>query len=225
MVLLTAVPSGFLAYDLVTQKVFEQTAARILRHLEGDQRYVLLGQEVSGTGRRVALTIGGEGKPDAVRQEVARQFASNGYEGVTVTVRNVGSEKFDATQLTQELKQQVFSNTLQELQDSLARNRELQAELAALKDGQADHERLLREIVAQYPATTLLSIGRGSRVSRAVPAAQGALIVALTVDQPFPDSERKRLQAWLNARYAGQAVELVISEVLATTPPRKTRRR
>jgi uncharacterized hydrophobic protein (TIGR00271 family) len=223
VVIATAVPSAFLAYDLVVQKVFEETANRIIQGIDSDKRYVLLGREISVIDRRVLLTIGGEGQLDEIRQEVERQFAVNGYTGITINVRHIGSEKFDVTQLKQELQQQVFSNTLKELQDSTALNRKLETELTSLRAGREDQQRLLKEIAAQYPEALRITVGDGDKALRNTTQTQNSVIVTLAVDQAISKQARTRLHAWLKARYPGQAVELVITEEIPPPPP-KTRR-
>lgn len=224
VVVATAVPSAFLAYDLVVQKVFEQTANRVVQSIDSDKRYVLLGREISVQEQRVLLTIGGEGQLDEIRAEVERQFVANGYEGVNVNVRHIGSEKFDVTLLKQELQQQVFSNTLKELQDSIALTRNLESEIKLLKAGREDQERLIKEIAAQYPEARRITVGNGSKAQRGTAKTEIAMIVTLTVDQPVSAQERTRLLAWLKARYADQAIELVVTEERPPTPPAKKSR-
>lgn len=225
VVIATAVPSAFLAYDLVVQKVFEETANRIIQGIDSDKRYVLLGREISVIDRRVLLTIGGEGQLDEIRQEVERQFAVNGYTGITINVRHIGSEKFDVTQLKQELQQQVFSNTLKELQDSTALNRQLENELTALRAGREDQQRLLKEIAAQYPEALRITVGDGDKALRNTAETQNSVIVTLAVDQTISKQARTRLHAWLKARYPGQAVELVVTEEIPPPPPKQRRAR
>ncbi|MGB4466445.1 MAG: DUF389 domain-containing protein [Azovibrio sp.] len=222
----TAVPSAFLAYDLVGQKVFEQTALSIFQGIDKDSRYVLLGREISFAPRRVMLTVGGDGQIEEIRQTVERQFAARGYDDVVVTVRYVGAEKFDVTQLKQELQQQVFSNTLKELQDSIAARGRLEAEIKSLKAGQEDHQHLIREIGAQYPEALRITVGSGSKALRHAEAPEPSIIVVMVVDQRISTQDRTRLQAWLEARYPGQAVELVINEEIPQVkPPPRARRR
>ncbi|PKO92046.1 MAG: hypothetical protein CVU16_07260 [Betaproteobacteria bacterium HGW-Betaproteobacteria-10] len=224
VVIATAVPSGFLAYDLVIQKVFEQTASRIIQSIDSDKRYVLLGREISIPERRVLLTIGGEGQLDEIRQEVERQFVADGYAGVNVNVRHIGSEKFDLTLLKQELQQQVFSNTLKELQDSTALTRSLESEIKSLKADREDEARLIKEIAAQYPEARRITVGAGSKAQRGTSKAEIAMVVTLAVDKPISAQERTRLQAWLKARYATQALELVVTEETPPAPAVKKRR-
>ena len=226
IVIATAVPSGFLAYDLVVQKVFEEKAMRIVQGIDKDKRYVLLGREISVDKRRVMLTLGGDGQLDEVRQLVERQFATEGYDGVEVTVRHVGTEKFDITQLKQELQQQVLSNTLQQLQESVATNGRLEAEIKSLKSGQEEFERLIKEIRAQYPEALRISAGSGSKAQRSEAQPQTTIIITMVIDQPITASERTRLQSWLKARYPGQAISLVISEEIASSKrtPQRSRR-
>ncbi|MBK6355700.1 MAG: DUF389 domain-containing protein [Betaproteobacteria bacterium] len=221
VVLATAVPSAFLAYDLVKQKVFEQHLQRAVQAIDRNANYLLLGRELDLAGRRVSLTLGGDAPVEQVIQEVRTELSVAGYSDVDVVVRKVGTEKFDVTQLKQELQQQVFSNTLEQLQGSQKQVQRLEKELASLQAGNEDHRRLLKEISAQYPEAVSLTVSQGSRMEARRPEALPVLVVTAVVNRPIAPRNRTRLLAWLKARYDGQDVELVITDGRTSAPNRR----
>lgn len=222
VVALTLIPSGFLAYDLVVQKVFDQTASRIAQGIGRDKRYILLGQSISPVERSITLTMGGDVDLDLVRTEVERQFAASGAQSVNVTIRRVGSEKFDVTQLKQDLQKEVFSNTWRELQDSLAQSHRLELENQALKGGRFDRQRLIKEIAAQYPEASRITVGDAKQASPGQDEPRELIVVMLSVAKPIPEKERNRLKAWLSARFDKQDIELVVSQESTKPPPGKS---
>lgn len=221
VVLATAVPSAFLAFDLVEQKVFEQSLQRVAQTIDRNPRYLLLGREFDLTRRRISLTLGGEAPVEDVIQEVRTELSVAGYPDVDVVVRKVGTEKFDVTQLKQELQQQVFSNTLEQLQISQKQVQRLEKELTALQAGDEDHRRLLKEISAQYPEAVNITVGQGSRMDARRPGTSPVLVVTAVVNRPITPRNRARLHSWLKARYAQQDVELVITDRRASAPDRR----
>lgn len=219
-VLATAVPSGFLAVRLVTQKLFEQTAQNILASIDSDPRYVLLGREISANPQRMVLTIGGENGTEHVKEEVQRQLQTQGYANTEVVVRNIGSEKVDVGQITEALKKELLQNTLQQLQDSTALNRKLEAEAQVWRTAAAQREQLVQEMLALYPSVACVSLGLGTHWQSNRPAPQSTQIVSLTLKQAMSAEQQSRLSAWLSTRYPDQKIRLQVTAL----PTRKNKR-
>lgn len=212
-VLATAVPSGFLAVRLVSQKVFEQTAQTVLASIDSDPRYVLLGREISTSEHRVVLTMGGENGVALVQDEVKRQFRAQGYDDTVVVVRHIGSEKVDVGQITEALKKELLQNTLQQLKDSTALNRKLEAEAQALREVDAQRDQLIQEVLALYPGVACVSVGQGTHWQRNHSSPKTSQIVNLTLHRSLSKDERSRLNAWLSTRYPGQNIRLQVTSL------------
>lgn len=210
-VLATAVPSGFLAVRLVSQKVFEQTAQTVLASIESDPRYVLLGREISTSEHRVVLTMGGENGVALVQDEVKRQFQAQGYDDTVVVVRHIGSEKVDVGQITEALKKELLQNTLQQLKDSTALNSKLEAEVQALRAVDGQRDQLIQEVLALYPGVACVSVGQGTHWQRNQPSPETTQIVNLTLNRSLSKDERSRLSAWLSTRYPAQNIRLQVT--------------
>lgn len=221
VVLATAIPSAFLAYDLVEQKVFEQNLRRVIQTVERNPRYLLLSKEIDIAAKRLSLTISGDTKADQLEHDVRIELAQAGHSNVDLVIRTVGTEKFDVTQIKQELQQQVFSNTLEQLQTSQQHIQRLERQITSLQAGDEDHHRLLKEITAQYPEATRITVSRGSRIERRSANAVPVLVVTIIAGRPIEQQNRTRLHDWLRARYEGQIIELVIADGSA---PASTRR-
>lgn len=219
-VLATAVPSGFLAVRLVTQKLFEQTAQNILTSIDNDPRYVLLGREISANPQRMVLTIGGENGTEHVKEEVQRLLKTQGYADTEVVVRNIGSEKVDVGQITEALKKELLQNTLQQLQDSTALNRKLEAEAQVWRSALAQREQLIQEVLALYPGVACVSLGHGTHWQSDQPTPQSTQMVNLTLKQPMSAEQQSRLSAWLSTRYPDQKIRLQVTAL----PKRKNKR-
>lgn len=210
-VLATAVPSGFLAVRLVSQKVFEQTAQTVLASIDSDQRYVLLGREISTSEHRVVLTMGGENGVAHVQDEVKRQFQAQGYDDTVVVVRNIGSEKLDVGQITEALKKELLQNTLQQLQDSMSLNRKLESEAQALRASDTERAQLIQEILALYPGVACVSVGQGTHWQRNQAMPQATQMVSLTLNRALSKGDQARLNAWLSTRYPEKNIRLQVT--------------
>lgn len=214
-VLATAIPSAFLAVGMVSQKKFELTANSVLATIESDPRYVLLGREVSSSEHRVVLTMGGENGVANVQDEVKRQFQAQGYEDTEVIVRNIGSEKVNVGEITEALKKELLQNTLQQLNDSTALNRKLEAEVQAFREAAAHSEQLIQEMQALYPDVVCVSVGQGTQWQRNEAELQTTQVINITLSRTLSKVERSRLKAWLNTRFPSQNIRLHISPLSA----------
>lgn len=220
VVLATAIPSAFLAYDLVQQKVLEQNLRRVLSSVEQNPSYLLLSKEIDLAAKRLSLTISGETKVEQLEHDVRTELSKAGRNDVELVIRTVGAEKFDVTKIKQEVQQQVFSNTLDQLQASQQHIQRLEKQLSSIQAGDEDHHRLLKEIKAQYPEATRITVSRGSRVENRSANAVPVLVVTIIVRRTIDQQNRTRLYDWLKARYEGQVIELVISESASSSSRR-----
>jgi uncharacterized hydrophobic protein (TIGR00271 family) len=211
IVLATAIPSGFLAVDLVRQKLFEQQARQVLRGLIEDPQVIVLAQEIDPAQRALTLTLGGEAQVAAVRSQIEQRFQVLGVSDVRIQLRAMGSEKFDIGQIKETLQKEVLSNTWQELQHSLQRNRELEAEIQQLRTSRADHTQLAREIAAQYPEARQISVGQGIALVQGKSDKKASLQISLQLPQGMPQAQKARLQSWLETRQPLHQVVLHVS--------------
>ncbi len=209
-VVITAIPSAFLALDLVQQKWFEQSAQRILDAYDEDGATVLLGREVQALNRKVVLTTGNQGSASAqtLRNELLRQFRAQGYEGVEVVVRSIGSEGFDVGQIKQELQKELFQNTVNQLQEATAKVQALEAENKRLMSTQAQHPQLLQELAALLPEASVLMVGAGAQWQRSAQSPQAVQMVSLALDRPVDARVQARLNDWMAARHEGQPLHV-----------------
>lgn len=198
----TLLPSTWLAYRLVGQEIFSTTANRVVSALEQDQHFIVLARDIDSGRRTITVTVGGEAPPDSLRHDIEQALAANGIGDAKVNVRYSGARQFDVSSLKQELQQDLYRNTLRQLEQTNARASSQEA-------AQEQRLALLREIRAQYPEARRISIAHGEQNVREQTDTRAVIVVALTTDSPILPATRTRLDAWLKTRFAGQTVELL----------------
>jgi len=213
----TLLPSTWLAYRLVGQEIFSTTANRVVSALEEDQHFIVLARDIEPGRRTITLTVGGEAPPDSLRHDIEQALAANGIGDAKVSVRYSGARQFDVSSLKQELQQDLYRNTLRQLEQTNARASSQEA---------AEEQRLalLREIRAQYPEAQRISVAHGEQNVREQPDTRAVIVVALTTDSPILPATRARLDAWLKTRFAGQTVELLTTTENAAATKRQATR-
>lgn len=210
-VTLTLVPSTYLAWRLVQREFFSSAAARLVRELSQDERYVVLGSEIDAKARSVVVTLGGTAPPPDLGAQLAARLGSPTAGPAQVNVRFAGGADVDMVSLRRELQQDLFRNTTEQVESQRRLIQQLQLENAGLRDEQVERERLLRELQAEFPEATVVSVAQGRSRRGTDTTSRAVLLVHLEVTKALASTDEPRLRARLTTRFAPQPIELIIS--------------
>jgi uncharacterized hydrophobic protein (TIGR00271 family) len=218
------VPSVWLGWRFVQQEVFAADAQALLRTVEADVRYAVVGQRVDRTQRVISVTVVGAEAEQRLRAQAAQLLAQHRLEGAELRVRRAGGGGIDPGQLRDQVHAEVQRDLTQLLGEQLARSEaqrsELQAQLQARAQqaGVADAlaPALLAEIRAQQPEVLAATLAEGRRVraeaaapAASAPAAEPVVVLLLEVSRPLRTADRERLAAWLAVRLGRGPVDLI----------------
>jgi uncharacterized hydrophobic protein (TIGR00271 family) len=252
-VLALALPSGYLAYGMVRDQLFLASSKEVLREIETQPGSFILARDVSVSARRVAVTLGGAPLAADVQARLSERLRGGGLHKAALVVRYVGQEKVDLAALRDELKRDVYASTIDQLRDRASKVDELNLQLSKIQAAKALQADIIKEVLAQYPSITRMSVADGAAVARAVgaspagtgaapastggvqsAAANGATAIAaigpapvtLVLVQAQPrlgEADVERIKAGLRVRLPGTTVELV--QLPDPAPPKPARRR
>jgi uncharacterized hydrophobic protein (TIGR00271 family) len=218
------VPSVWLGWRFVQQEVFAADAQALLRTVEADVRYAVVGQRVDRAQRVISVTVVGAEAEQRLRAQAAQLLAQHRLEGAELRVRRAGGGGIDPGQLRDQVHAEVQRDLAQLLGEQLARSEaqrsELQAQLQARAQqaGVADAlaPALLAEIRAQQPEVLAATLAEGRRVraeaaapAASAPAAEPVVVLLLEVSRPLRTADRERLAAWLAVRLGRGPVDLI----------------
>jgi len=218
------VPSVWLGWRFVQQEVFAADAQALLRTVEADVRYAVVGQRVDRAQRVISVTVVGAEAEQRLRAQAAQLLAQHRLEGAELRVRRAGGGGIDPGQLREQVHAEVQRDLTQLLGEQLARSEaqrsELQAQLQARAQqaGVADAlaPALLAEIRAQQPEVLAATLAEGRRVraeaaapAASAPAAEPVVVLLLEVSRPLRTADRERLAAWLAVRLGRGPVDLI----------------
>ena len=124
----------------------------------------------------------------------------------------------DATSIRQELSEveivkSIYEHTDQQikrLNDSIAK---LDAQLNDYKEKEIPVDVIAKELFAQYPGITNLSLTRGSSVNANDPQNTEQIVAIITSDKPIDDDAHDRIERWLKVRLNNENV-VVVSETI-----------
>lgn len=201
-VILTMLPSLFLAYRLVKEEFFITSATRFVENLEEDRDLIVLGKHFDPKKRKIDLIVSGNNLPDA--KSLGARLASFGIENASINLRTLGGGQKELTLLREQLQQDISANLLKAIESKNRRIMELERKIEDSKAIEAEQEGVFREITALYPDVDSFILGRGMQQD---PAGKKPAVVAVVGSRkPLSKADKARLKSWLSVRFP--AVEL-----------------
>jgi uncharacterized hydrophobic protein (TIGR00271 family) len=209
IVLLTGLPSIYLAAKLVDNEVFKSRAREFVRREFRAAQVHVLDTKVLPNTRGIEVTLIGARLPAAAIGAIEGRLAPAGLQGARLSVHQAQAEdhdKIDVGSLKADILADIVRNNQQALQDKDARIAALQAELSGQQDWLAQAAAVTREFEAQYPQCGNVLVGR------AVAPGQAALLPFLSGDcrRALKAADTRRIEAWLKVRTGSAEVKLAL---------------
>lgn len=134
VVLMTLVPSLFLAFNLVHKEWFERNAARFVQEvLQAQPRVLLVSHSVDFSSRQIRASTVGEPLSDAHIQILQEKMTDFGLTGVGLQVQQSGQQLPDVNSLKKDLLQDLLESNRAEVQSRESRIVALQDQLQELQ--------------------------------------------------------------------------------------------
>lgn len=206
-VLLMIIPSTYLAYNLVTQNRFTQTATQYIDESYRNNDFVVLKHEVKPQAQEVLLTISGAGNPDKIALDFENKLVRQGFTAAQVTVRSSGTSEVELSNLKTELTQDLYNNMVEQVEGLSTENKKLQEELGKSSQLVTDDKKLFAEISAQYPSINKLTVSRGETfIGKATP--KSIIHIIIGSKTTLSNDDKKRIKDWLAVKYEGQNLDV-----------------
>lgn len=201
-VILTMLPSLYLAYRLVKEEVFITSATRFVESLEQDRSLIVLGKHFDPKKRKIDLIVSGNNLPDA--KSLGARLASFGIENASINLRTLSGGQKELTLLREQLQQDISANLLKAIENKNRRIMELERKIEDSRAIEAEQEGVFREITALYPDVDSFVLGRGMHQDAA--GKKPAIVAVVGSSKPLSKADKARLKSWLSVRFP--AVEL-----------------
>ncbi len=239
VVLLTLVPSLFLAINLVQKEWFERNAARFVQEvLRAQPRVLLVAHAVDFPLRQIRASTVGETLSDADIQSLQEKMPGFGLAGVSLQVQQSGQQMPDVNALKKDLLQDLLQSNRTEVQTRESRIVALQDEVRELQRAvstQLPVRQVYRELRAQFPQALQLDVAAGLGITQGLAgddphslAGRPILLIHLQLPKLLGEAEQERLRKGLQVR-TGLAqpddVRLTVLEAPAVKMARSNRRR
>jgi uncharacterized hydrophobic protein (TIGR00271 family) len=211
---LTFFPSIYLAWELVSREVFRDAAAREVQRLRADPSLLLLDSAIDPEDRTLTLTVGST-PPPSLATGLETLLSSTLRGQATVSVRAINFGALDLARLREQLQQERGDAEGDAPAFEAQRLRDAELEALAIRGDSTSRAELLRELRAEFPEATSVSVAFGEQRTDTDSLDTKTVNVHLVA----PDVRRarewntgqRRLRDRLVARYPQARIDLVIS--------------
>ncbi len=205
LALITSVPSGYLAIDLVRQEVFRSKAQEFVDREFIFEESQLVDTKIDPDKRIIDLSILGEPIGSETLRNIEARLAGANLEGTRIVLHQAGENRVDVTAL----KSSLLSDLLRESQETVKRRdaqvQNLKTELAARDAILGQAVDVTVELRQLYPETIKVMVADGVTVTENGDR-QKVTFVNVTTRVALPTNSRQRIADWFKVRLKTEAV-------------------
>lgn len=199
LALITSVPSGYLALDLVRQEVFRAKAQEFVDREFIFDKSQLVDTKIDPDKRIIDLSILGEPISPEALHHIEAKLATANLEGTKLVLHQAGENRIDLTAL----KSSLLSDLLRESQDTVKRRdtevQNLKAELAARDAILGQANGISKELRQLYPEVTRVLLADGVSVT-SEESKEKVVYITITTRIAMSKEIHQRTEDWLKVR-------------------------
>lgn len=199
LALITSVPSGYLALDLVRQEVFRAKAQEFVDREFIFDKSQLVDTKIDPDKRIIDLSILGEPISPEALHHIEAKLATANLEGTKLVLHQAGENRIDLTAL----KSSLLSDLLRESQDAVKRRdtqvQNLKAELAARDAILGQANGIFKELRQLYPEVTRVLLADGVSVT-SEESKEKVVYITITTRIAMSKEIHQRTEDWLKVR-------------------------
>ena len=209
LVIVTVLPSIYIAYNIVQQTLFEKNINLVLQDKFNINNTQIAKHLVSydGDRRNVEVFLIGEPLADSTIDRIRYEIRQARLGDVELVVKQ-GLSAPDMNQLRSSLLQDLYRNNEEALKSRDQQIRLLETELTRYKAQQAPVADLAEELEVLYPGFKTFSLHRSARFDTEKQAFDSIWIAQARVKNPELKQKKAHLERWLKARVKADSLEL-----------------
>lgn len=201
IVLITLLPSVYLAYGIVQKSIFESNAQKFVREQFQfkDTQVVNKSYKYNAHGSEIDLLLIGYELSSEQISAIRKKMESYGLDHTKLNIRQGlnAKQEIDFSQIKASILEDVFKN------DSSAR-------VSAQTEKKGRYPDITNEIKALYPNLNYYAVSSVALHHTDTSMVDTVTLVMANFSRPVRSSERERLNAWLKSRLKADTVKLVV---------------
>ena len=228
-IMITIVPSVYLAFQLVQHEVFKTEANSYLETVTHTEKNLfILEKEIDPVNREIILTIAGKGLDKNTMERLNAQLLIHQLAATKLVVHTFQQDNsMDLSLVKTEMQQDLYRNSLHLLETKNTKIQQLEDLIRTEKEGQqkqsaqlGEYDQVREELQAQYPEikTVLITHGKSKSISKDTVVSQttetdDTLIVYLESRKLISRTTQTRIRNWLKTRFKLENVYVVSKTV------------
>lgn len=209
VVVLTMLPSVYLAYGMVNAELFRQKANRFIKVEFALENTFVAKHEILPDSQQIEVTLVGATVPSEQLQAIAAKLKNYNLPQAQLITHQGGVSSQDMASLRADLLKDLLSSIQQAVDEKSRRIAELEAQLARVSAAHGDQAQTVRELRAQYPEIQRVVLAQAPVWDADGGTHSNMLIVQLSSQPGLRDEDRKRISTWLKVKMGVQTVRLI----------------
>ncbi len=201
----TAVPSTYLAFNLVKEEVFKSNAIRFVAQEFAFKDTQVATTKIDPGSRTIELALIGLPLNSTTLQTIEGRLATASLEGAKIVVHQTNDNRVDVIALKSGLLSDLYANGQDALRIKDEQVKKLELELAArnaIFNSVAD---ISAELRAQYPQVSSIFLSEGSEVLQDG-TRSNLLQLSVRSAKPFNTNDKQRIENWIKVRTKSKTV-------------------
>ncbi|MDH4089366.1 MAG: DUF389 domain-containing protein [Cyclobacteriaceae bacterium] len=209
VIVLTLIPSIYLAFNIVAQKKFTEQSNQFIDAESNFTNDYLLSRNIDPKKKTITLTYGGQQITEAQIADLRRKLKYYDLTDVTLEVKQ-------GFAFLQEIKQDSkYDEKINQIGLALQKNEEAREALQRQLDSVSSQQKLVsvqiyNELKVQYPQLTEAIIQPVLVNSDSIPESYPAYLVLLHIPNGLKKDEKEKVEAWLKVRLMNSKITLIV---------------
>jgi uncharacterized hydrophobic protein (TIGR00271 family) len=222
LVLVTVLPSIYLAYDMVTDVAFNSRVHDFIRNELTFSNTLVTQKSISPTTKEIEVTFIGDEISEEQLDNIKKHLKDYKLANVKLIVHQQKNKPLDIASLKTSLLQDLYSTRLKSAETKDQQIQMLENELAQINAEQPDTQSIARELHVQYPAVMEVALAKTKIWNAYGNGKEHTLIAYLAANKSVSIGDQQKIIAWLKIRLKMENVTLKISRFSSQTIVHKT---
>lgn len=211
VVILTMLPSIYLAVKLVKEEVFNSKAKEFInKELTFEQAH-LTERNIDPVKKQIEVTLIGDLLSQSKLKEIEARLEKYGLVGASLLVYQSKDQNIDVTALKSNIVSELYKDNLYALEEKNKTIQKLQDELQKTTTKQTEWLSIPAELNAQYPQIREVMVSNATPWKAGVGHANNVLVVVnVKTTSKLSSNDKYRILAWLKLRVKSDNVDLVV---------------
>lgn len=211
VVILTMLPSIYLATKLVNNEVFSANAKQFLYKEMAFKQTHIAERNIDPAKKQIEVTLIGDYIGQTKLKEIEARLENYGLPGAYLLVHQPNDQVIDVSALKSNIVSELYKDNLYELEKKNKTIQKLQAELQNIEASKEKWRNISAELNAQYPQIREILLSEALQWKAGEPDQHDELIVLNAIaSSKLSRDEQYRISNWLKVRVKSENVKLIV---------------